>query len=181
MARSRNNKTESRLGRLGRWAANHMRTVVLVWIGVALCLGLFAPRAEHVLSGGGWQADGSESVAARGLIERHFGGQGSYALAIVVSSARHTSGDPVFRRAIATAANVLRSEPDVASVQLPRPGEVADREPVDPLDGRKASGGVEDRVARALAIGAPPALAARRSRCQSARSGSFAACQGHTT
>jgi hypothetical protein len=68
------------LGRLGRWAATHRRTVVLAWVGVAVCLGVLAPRAEHALSGGGWQADGSESVQARRVIDRHFDGLGSYAL-----------------------------------------------------------------------------------------------------
>ena len=58
------------LGRLGRWAATHRRKVVLAWVVVAVGLGVLAPRAEQALSGGGWQADGSESVEARGLIDR---------------------------------------------------------------------------------------------------------------
>ena len=89
-------------GRLGRWSARRRRTVFLAWAVLIIALGALAPRVEHALSGGGWQADGSQSVVARGLIERYFGGQGSYALAVVVSSARHTAGDPAFRRAIAT-------------------------------------------------------------------------------
>jgi len=102
--------------------------VFLGWAVIILVLGAFAPRAEHALSGGGWQADGSESVAARGLIDRHFGGDGSYALAVVVSSARHSAGDPVFRRAVAVAADVLRREPAVAAVRLPRAGESISRD-----------------------------------------------------
>src|SRR5215212_4940148 len=74
------------LGRLGRWTATHRRTVMLAWAVVAVCLGVLAPRAEQALSGGGWQADGSESVEARRLVDRHFDGQGSYALVAVVSS-----------------------------------------------------------------------------------------------
>ena len=56
------------IGRLGRWTADHVRTVVVVvWVVVAVALGAFAPRAEHALSGAGWEASGSESVAgARG-------------------------------------------------------------------------------------------------------------------
>src|ERR1700756_4749975 len=91
-------------GRLGRWSAQRRRTVFLTWAALIIALGAVAPRVEHALSGGGWQADGSQSVAARGLIERHFGGEGSYALAVVVSSARHTAGDAAFQRAIETAA-----------------------------------------------------------------------------
>jgi RND superfamily putative drug exporter len=110
-------------GRIGRWSARRRRTVFLSWAALIIALGAVAPSVEHALSGGGWQADGSESVVARGLIERHFGGQGSYALAVVVSSARHTVSEPAFRHAIATAAQALRHDPAVAEVQLPRRGE----------------------------------------------------------
>jgi RND superfamily putative drug exporter len=110
-------------GRLGRWSAQHRRKVFVAWAVLVVALGALAPRVEHALSGGGWQADGSQSVAARALIDRYFGGQGSYALAVVVSSAQHTAGDPVFQRGIETAARVLRREPAVAGVQLPRRGE----------------------------------------------------------
>jgi putative drug exporter of the RND superfamily len=111
------------LGRLGRWSAQRRRTVFLAWAALIIALGALAPRAEHALSGGGWQADGSQSVAARAQIERHFGGQGSYALAVVVSSARHKAGEPAFRRAIENSVRALRREPAVAAVQLPRRGE----------------------------------------------------------
>src|SRR5918912_3054158 len=95
------------LGRLGRWAATHRRTVVLAWVGVAVCLGVLAPRAEHALSGGGWQADRSESVEARRLIDRHFDGQGSYALVVVVSSPTHDGASPAFRATIGRVAGLL--------------------------------------------------------------------------
>jgi RND superfamily putative drug exporter len=115
-------------GRLGRWSAQHRRTVFLSWAALVIALGAVAPRVEHALSGGGWQADGSESVIARGLIERHFGGQGSYALAVVVSSARHTAGEPAFQHAIETAAQALRRDPAVAGVRLPGRGESISRD-----------------------------------------------------
>ena len=111
------------LGRLGRWAATHRRSVVLAWVGVALCLGVLAPRAEQALSGGGWQADGSESVEARRLIDRHFDGQGSYALLVVVSSRTHDSESPVFRATVGRVVGLLRREPAVGAVRLPRDAE----------------------------------------------------------
>jgi len=112
-----------RLGRLGRWSARHSRGVFLSWAAVIIVLGALAPQAEHALSGGGWEADGSESVRARTLIDRHFGGEGSYALAVVVSSARQTSASPGFRRAVARSEAVLRSEASVGRVRPPRAGE----------------------------------------------------------
>src|ERR1700750_3527209 len=105
-------------GRLGRWSARHRRMVFSAWAALIIALGALAPRVEHALSGGGWQADGSQSVVARGLIERYFGGQGSYALAVVVSSPRHTVADPAFRRAITKSAAVLGRDPAVAGVEL---------------------------------------------------------------
>ena len=51
---------------------------------IAVGLGVLAPRAEHALSGAGWEATGSESVQARGLIDGHFDGAGTYGLLVVV-------------------------------------------------------------------------------------------------
>ena len=110
------------LGRIGVWAARRRRLVFIAWAVVVLALGVLAPRAEQALSGGGWEADGSESVRARDLIDRHFAGQGSYSLAVVVSSPRHTAGDPAFRRAVASSARVLAGEAAVAGVRPPRRG-----------------------------------------------------------
>ena len=53
------------IGRLGRYTATHFRTVAIAWALVAVALGVFAPRVETALSGAGWEATGSESVAAR--------------------------------------------------------------------------------------------------------------------
>src|SRR4051812_31823648 len=108
------------LGRLGRWSATHRRAVVLAWIGVVVCLGVLAPRAEQALSGGGWQADGSQSVQARRLIDRQFDGQGSYALVVVVSSRTQDSASPVFRATIGRVVALLRRDPAVGAVRVPR-------------------------------------------------------------
>ena len=72
------------VGRLGGFAADHARAIFVTWAVVAIVLAAFAPRVEHALSGAGWQADGSESVAARDTIDRSFGGRSSSALTVVV-------------------------------------------------------------------------------------------------
>ena len=74
------------IGRLGRWTATHFRVVVTAWVVVAVGLGILAPRVETALSGAGWEATGSESVAARQLIDKNFDGAGSYGLTVVVHS-----------------------------------------------------------------------------------------------
>ena len=114
---------DGRLGRLGRWAATHRRAVAVAWIGVAICLGVLAPGAEHALSGGGWQADGSESVQARRVIDRSFDGQGSYALVVVVSSQTRDSASPAFGATLGRVEDLLRRDPALGVVRSPRPGE----------------------------------------------------------
>ena len=70
------------VGRLGGFAADHVRAVLIAWAIVAVALAAFAPKVETALSGAGWQADGSESVQARTLIQRSFAGQSSSALIV---------------------------------------------------------------------------------------------------
>jgi RND superfamily putative drug exporter len=107
------------IGRLGRWTATHFRTVVAGWVAVALILGFLAPRVETALSGAGWEATGSESVHARDLIDRSFGGHSSYGLAVVVHSPTATAGTPAFDGTVARVGSTLSRDPAVAGVRAP--------------------------------------------------------------
>ena len=82
------------IGRLGRYTATHFRTVAIAWALVAVVLGVFAPRVETALSGAGWEATGSESVAARKAIDKNFQGLSSSALMVVVHSPDKTVARP---------------------------------------------------------------------------------------
>src|SRR5215470_11203291 len=99
------------IGRLGRWTATHFGAVVAIWLVIAGGLGLLAPRAEHALSGAGWEATGSESVRARQLIDQHFGGLGAYGLTVVVGSRDGAVPDGVLR----AVESRLRRDPAVAT------------------------------------------------------------------
>ena len=110
------------LGRLGRWTADHLRTVAVAWVVVALALGAFAPKVETALSGAGWQANGSESVQARALIQANFAGLSSSALMVVVHSSSETASALAFRQTVTRVERLLRANTHVASVQLPRAG-----------------------------------------------------------
>lgn len=110
------------LGRLGAWVTRHGRLVTAGWLLVVIGLGVFAPRVEHDLSGAGWEATGSESVDARELARRHFGGNASSAIQVVVHS---TDGPVTEGRGAATLAAVtdaLEAEPRIAAVVAPQPG-----------------------------------------------------------
>ena len=110
------------LGRLGVWVTAHARTTTVVWLLLIVGLGFFAPRVEAALSGAGWQADGSESVAARELAVDHFGGNASSAIQVVV----HSSDGPVTEGAgadvLARATELLAGDDRIGEVLQPQPG-----------------------------------------------------------
>ena len=85
------------IGRLGRYTATHFRQVAIAWLVIAVVLGFFAPRVETALSGAGWEATGSESVAARQMIDKNFQGLSSSALMVVVHSDAQDRGRPRVR------------------------------------------------------------------------------------
>ena len=110
------------IGRLGRYAATHARTIFIAWAIIAVALGFLAPRVETALSGAGWQANGSESVQVRDLVQQEFAGLNSTGLMVVVHSPGQTTTSPAFQRTIKQVAAELQSDGRVASVSLPRAG-----------------------------------------------------------
>ncbi len=103
------------IGRLGWLAARHRRLVFGAWLVLALVLGLLAPKAQHALSGagwesGGWEAGDSESVAARKLVQQDSIAVGSYGLQVVVHSQSLSVADPQFRRTLARVNRLLETD-----------------------------------------------------------------------
>ena len=134
------------LGRLGAWAATHFRLTLVAWLVVAAALMAFAPKAQHVLSGAGWEATGSESVAVREIVQREFGGASSAALMVVVHTDQGQVTDPAAQQVLAGVEARLRADSRVATVIPPRPGATisADRRTAVVLGG--AQGATKDMV-----------------------------------
>ena len=120
------------LGRLGTFVIDRRRPVLAAWLIVLVGLGIFAPGVERHLSGAGWQADGSESVKVRQLVQRHFGGHGSYGLQVVVHSTTGSLSGGDGARVVRDVARTLREDPRIADVVPPVPGVSVSR------DGRTA-------------------------------------------
>ena len=111
------------LARLGRWAHSQPPTWwSITWAVVVVALGVFAPRLEHALSGAMWEVNGSDSLAAREIIDQQFGGLSSQSAAVVVHSDTLTVDDPAFQQAIADATAVLATEPAFGPAMPPQPG-----------------------------------------------------------
>ncbi len=110
------------LGRLGLAVTRHRRMTLVVWALVVICLGVFAPRVESELSGAGWQANGSESVAVRDLAVEHFGGNASSAIQVVVNDPGGDVLSGAGGEAIARATAILEADSRVGEVLAPQPG-----------------------------------------------------------
>src|SRR5690349_17817526 len=110
------------IGRLGRLAATHRGTVFAIWAVVAVALGFLAPRVETALSGAGWEALGSESVAVRKQADASFGGAGAYGIQVAVHSSAYVATDPRFRATLARTQRLLAADPAVGKVAPPQPG-----------------------------------------------------------
>jgi len=110
------------LGRLGVWVTDHARLTTVVWILLIVGLGAFAPKVESQLSGAGWQADGSESVAARQLAQDHFGGNASSAIQVVVHSTDGQVSSSAGTKVLTEITSMLEADPRIAVVIAPQPG-----------------------------------------------------------
>ncbi len=100
----------------------HARVVTVGWLLLVIGLGVFAPKVEHNLSGAGWQADGSESVAVRELALQHFGGNASSAIQVVVHSDEGPVTEGVGAETLAAVTAALEAEPRIAEVLAPQQG-----------------------------------------------------------
>ncbi|HVB01047.1 MAG TPA: MMPL family transporter [Acidimicrobiales bacterium] len=109
------------LGRLGFWSVRNRRKVFIGWLIAIVLFGAFAPGVERALSGAGWQADGSQSVAERTLAMRYFGGQASSSIQVIVTSTAPITG-PSTQKIITEAEATLRSDHRIGKIVPPTPG-----------------------------------------------------------
>jgi RND superfamily putative drug exporter len=96
--------------------------VTVAWVLIVVGLGVFAPSVEKNLSGAGWQADGSQSVAVRELAQDHFGGNASHAIQVVVHSTDGPVTEGAGKSVLAEVTHTLEEEPRLAEVIAPIPG-----------------------------------------------------------
>jgi RND superfamily putative drug exporter len=109
------------LGKLGIWSVAHRKTVFLAWMVVIIVLGIFAPNVEKALSGAGWQANGTQSVAVRQLAQADFGGQASSSIEVIVKSTQPLSA-PSGQATLQRIEALLKKDPRISKVIAPMPG-----------------------------------------------------------
>ncbi len=110
------------LARVGRWAHGHRKFVVIAWAFLAIGLGVFAPKLEHALSGAMWEVNGSESLAARDVIDQQFGGLSSQSAVVVIQSQSTPIEDPAYQQVIADVNALILTEPGFGQPMPAQPG-----------------------------------------------------------
>jgi RND superfamily putative drug exporter len=111
----------SPLARLGVWSHRHRLAIVVAWATLAIGLGVFAARLEHALSGAMWEVNGSDSLEAREVIDREFGGFSSQSAVVVIHSDEATFADQAFQQVVSEAVELLASEPALSPAAPPQP------------------------------------------------------------
>ena len=115
-------RTVGPLGRVGVWTATHVRAVLIAWVIIVVALGAFAPTVEHALAGAGWEASGSESVAARTVVQREFNGMSSAALQVVVQTRTGQVTTGAGQEVVDAAVALLEADERISEVTTPAPG-----------------------------------------------------------
>lgn len=153
-----------RLGQLGQLANAHRAAVIAAWAVLAIGLGFFAPRLEGALSGAMWEVEGSDSLAARQLIERNFGGFSSQSAVVVIHSDSQPSTAAAFQARVAGASAILSRTPAFtapAPPQLSRDGHTVllqSGATVDPTGAVRAAEAIHDEIGKLSGDGVVVAL-----------------------
>ncbi|WP_186438322.1 MMPL family transporter [Cohnella terricola] len=106
-------------GWLGNWgkALYKMRWgVVAVWIVLVLFGGYGFGKLTPLLSGGGWEVPGSQSLTAGKLLASEFGSRSESSLTLVLKDPRHTAGSPEYNDKLKQIVDRLQTEEGVSGV-----------------------------------------------------------------
>jgi RND superfamily putative drug exporter len=112
-------RRRSAMYRLGRWTATNPIKVILVWLVLLACATVSASSFTSHLTGNGNEVTGSDSQAAKELVEDQFPVVADETDLVVVHSGRLTTDDEPFRRAVDTVVARFDGHPGVVSVLSP--------------------------------------------------------------
>ncbi|MFC4303243.1 MMPL family transporter [Cohnella boryungensis] len=104
------------LGSLGKGLDKARWIVVGGWLICALLGGLSFGKLTPLLSGGGWEVPGSQSLAAAKLLASEFAGRSESSLTFVLKDPQHAAGTPEYNGKLKQMVERLRGEEGVAGI-----------------------------------------------------------------
>jgi len=90
--------------------------IVVIWIVCALFGGYAFGKLTPLLSGGGWEVPGSQSLTAGKLMSSQFEGRSASAMTLVFRDAQHVAGSPEYNDKLRQIIDRLRTEEGVSGV-----------------------------------------------------------------
>jgi RND superfamily putative drug exporter len=90
--------------------------VVVVWIMVALFGGYAFGKLTPLLSGGGWDVPGSQSLTAGKLLATEFAGRSESGMTLILRDPEHAAGSPEYNAKLKQVIDRLQTEEGVSSV-----------------------------------------------------------------
>jgi RND superfamily putative drug exporter len=106
-------------GLLGSWGRALYKVrwlVVVVWILFALFGGYAFGKVTPLLSGGGWDVPGSQSLTAGKLLATEFDGRSESAMTLILRDPEHAAGSPEYNAKLKQVIDRLKKEEGVSSV-----------------------------------------------------------------
>lgn len=104
---------------LERWGGKLYKIrwlIICIWL-VIISIGIFfGSQLTSILSGGGWDVNGSEPLKAKNLMAKGFIGRGSSSLVLVVRDPQSEAGTPKYNEKLMILTNYLKNEKDVESI-----------------------------------------------------------------
>ncbi|AHH15458.1 MMPL family protein [Nocardia nova SH22a] len=100
--------------RVAAFTGRHRRAIAAVWIALLVVAAPFAATIMSVLSGGGWDAPGSQSAeAARVLSDANLNGRGKLTAALVIRDRDYAVADKEFDTRVRHAIEVATTDKDL--------------------------------------------------------------------
>ncbi|WP_256758610.1 MMPL family transporter [Cohnella sp. WQ 127256] len=90
--------------------------VVVIWIVCAMFGGYAFGKVTPLLSGGGWEVSGSQSLNAGKLLASEFAGRSESSLTLVLRDPQHAVGSPEYNEKLQTIVTSLKAEEGVSGV-----------------------------------------------------------------
>ncbi|MFC4766293.1 MMPL family transporter [Effusibacillus consociatus] len=109
----------NRFKQLGYWVYDHRKTVLLLWIGIAIISGIFAWRLPSVLKGSGFIAEDMEASIGRNILRDRLGAPLAQLLVLIEAPEGQTLLNRQAREEIHKMSGNLQKAPHVIRVSEP--------------------------------------------------------------
>ncbi|WP_416828150.1 MMPL family transporter [Ectobacillus polymachus] len=103
--------------------------IIFCFVGFVLIGGLVGGKLPNILSGGGWDVEGSQALKAKELVSEGFVGRGNASLTLIVKDSKNKVGSEEYSSKLEKLVNYIKQQDEIKTVYtwLDAPKEVRER------------------------------------------------------